>query len=194
MQMFIKTREIRRLAASAIFFSSFGAIWLALAFHAWKILSVTAGLSIALGAALLLSIAVTLLRNSKRGAAEAANPAKARARNWINVILGVAITGLYFAMSRMHLDPYFPSALTALVGLHKFALARAFQFVPYRVVGAVLLAWAIGSAAFIPPEQLPGWACLGTGVMLWLSAAVTLSLAWSAIRQSTYTRQARLIS
>jgi hypothetical protein len=47
-----------------------------------------------------------------------------------------------------------------------------------------MLAWAVASVVFVPVEDLQGIAALGTGVILWISAAVTLALALQAARQS----------
>jgi len=175
--------EIRGIGVSAIFFSSFGTLWMVLSFHAWGILNFATGLAIAIVAALLLLSAVTLLQSAKKSSSEAGNHATPRAIRWINVTLGVAIAGLCFALSHAHLDAYIPSALTALVGLHKFALARTYRYKPYYVTGAVLLAWAASSTAIIPPDSLPGIASFGTGVIVWLYAIITLLYAWHDMRK-----------
>jgi hypothetical protein len=104
--------EIRGIGVSAIFFSSFGTLWMVLSFHAWGILNFATGLAIAIVAALLLLSAVTLLQSAKKSSSEAGNHATPRAIRWINVTLGVAIAGLCFALSHAHLDAYIPSALT----------------------------------------------------------------------------------
>jgi membrane protein implicated in regulation of membrane protease activity len=177
--------EIRGLGVSAIFFSSFGTLWMVLSFHAWRILNVATGMAIAAVAALLLFSAVTLLRSAKRESTETDNLATLRALKWINVTLGVAIAGLCFALGHAHLDAYIPSALTALVGLHKFALARTYRFKPYYATGAVLLIWAVGSATFIPLDSLAGIASFGTGTIVWLYAAVVQLYAWRGLRKNS---------
>jgi hypothetical protein len=79
---------------------------------------------------------------------------------------------------------YIPSAITAIVGLHMFPLGRIFHYPAHYRAGAIMLAWAVASVVFVPVEELQGIAALGTGVILWISAAVTLALALQAARQS----------
>jgi hypothetical protein len=62
-------------------------------------------------------------------------------------------------------------------------LARLFRYPLHHATGALLVAWAAASALFIPAAQLQGVTALGTGFILWLSAAVTLAIALQSIRQ-----------
>jgi len=63
-------------------------------------------------------------------------------------------------------------------------LARLFRYAPHYWSGAVLVVWAAASAVLVPYEHLQGITALGTGVILWINAAVTLALAIPAARQS----------
>jgi hypothetical protein len=46
-----------------------------------------------------------------------------------------------------------------------------------------MLTWAVASVVFVPVDDLQGIAALGTGMILWLSAGVTLVLAFRAARR-----------
>jgi hypothetical protein len=48
----------------------------------------------------------------------------------------------------------------------------------------VLVAWASVSVLLVPAEHLQGVTALGTGLILWMSAVITLALAGVAIRRS----------
>jgi hypothetical protein len=65
-----------------------------------------------------------------------------------------------------------------------FPLARLFRYPLHNVTGAALVIWAAATVALVPAEQLQGITSMGTGVILWLSAAATLGIALRATRQS----------
>ena len=111
------------------------------------------------------------------------DPATGRAFARINAVEWIAVAAVAFTLARLHLDAYLMCAITAIVGLHMFPLARLFRYWPHYVAGAVMLAWAAASALMTPVGQLQGTSALGTGMILWLSAAVTLALAIPASLQ-----------
>jgi hypothetical protein len=74
------------------------------------------------------------------------------------------------------------SAITAIVGLHMFPLARVFRYPLHYVTGSALVGWAAASALLFPKDEMQGSTALGTGLILWLSALVTLALAMRAVR------------
>jgi hypothetical protein len=170
-------------AIGAIFFAGFGALWLFLAVYARQQLGVATVCGIVLGLAVLLMAAIYLVRLAKRWPRVADDPAVGRAFAWINAIEWSAVAVVVFTCAKLHLDAYVMSAITAIVGLHMFPLAKLFWYRPHYVAGAVLVAWAVASAVFVPLEEMQGVAALGTGVILWLSATVTLALAIPAARQ-----------
>ena len=171
-------------ARHAIFFAGFGALWLALALNVLKILSVPIALSLVLALAVLLASALYLLHLAKQWPRVPCDPAVGRALAWINALLGISIAALFFALRRLNLDAYFLSALTAIVGVHKLSLARLFRYSPYYAAGAVLIVWSAVSILFVPVEDLPQIAALGTGIFLWFSAAATLAMTLRDARQS----------
>jgi hypothetical protein len=112
------------------------------------------------------------------------DPALGRTFAWINAVQWAAVAIVAVTLNKLHLDAYVMCAITAIVGLHMFPLARLFHYAPHYGSGAALVAWAVVSAVVVPTAQLQGVSALGTGMILWISAAVTLVLALRAARCS----------
>ncbi len=167
----------------ALFFAIFGAIWLVLAFYALGGLHAAAVAGIAAGLAALVLAALWLFSAAKRWQRVADDPAIRRAFRRVNAAQWIACFIAALALRWLHRDLFIVNAITAIVGLHMFPLARIFRYAPHYATGAVLLGWAAASAVFVPAGELQGVDALGTGVILWLSAAVTLVLALQAARQ-----------
>ncbi|MGD0546322.1 MAG: hypothetical protein ABR991_00660 [Terracidiphilus sp.] len=171
-------------AIGALFFAGFGALWIALALYALERLNVATISGVVLGLAVLVWTALSLLRAAKRWPRVPDDPAMGRAFAWINAIEWVAVAIVAFTLTKLHLDAYVMCAITAIVGVHLFPLARLFHYPLHYWSGAVLVAWASASAVLVPKEHLQGVSALGTGAILWGSAAFTLALAFQAARQS----------
>jgi hypothetical protein len=183
----MKTQTANQLsgrAVGALFFSGFGAIWVGLALYAMEWLSVATVSGLLLGLAALILAALLLFRAAKRFPRVPEDPAVGRAFAWINAIQWIAVILVVVACARLHFDAYVMCAIAAIVGLHLFPLARLFRNALNYATGAALVAWAAGSALLVPIEHLQGISALGTGIILWLSAAVTLTLALREARQS----------
>ncbi len=172
-------------AIGSIFAAAFGAIWLALSLYTLEQLRVATVAGVLLGLMVLVLVALYLLREAKRWPRVPDDPALRRTFNRVNAVQWIVVAVVAFALARLHLDAYIPSAITAIVGLHMFPLARLFRYPPHYATGAILVAWAAASAVLVPVEQLQGIAALGTGAILWFSAVVTLTLALRDARQST---------
>ena len=170
-------------AVGSLFFAGFGALWLFLSLYARQLLNIETVSSVLLGLGLLLGAAVVLLREAKRWPRVPDDPAVGRAFVWINAIQWIAVSAVAFSFARLHIDAYVLSAITAIVGLHMFPLARLFRYPLHHITGALLVAWAAASALLLPVEQMQGITAFGTGLILWLSAAVTLVAAMQAARQ-----------
>ncbi len=184
MQKIQTANQLRGMATGAIFGAGFGAVWLAssLSFMQWLSAATISG--VLLGLAVLISTAIYLLREAKRWPHVPDDPAVIRAFAWINAIQWLAIFVVAFVLARLRLYAYIPSAITAIVGLHMFPLARIFRYRPHYRSGAIMLAWAVASVVFVPLDYLPSIAAFGTGILLWFSASVTLILALRDARQS----------
>ena len=184
MQKIQTANQLRGRATGMIFCAGFGALWLFLSLYALQILSVATVSGLVMGLTMLLVTALYLFRLAKRWPRVPDDPAVGRAFAWINAIEWTAVAVVAFTLTRLHHDAYVMCAITAIVGLHMFPLARLFRYAPHYWSGAILVAWAAASATFVPIEHLQGISALGTGVILWISAAVTLALALRAARQS----------
>jgi hypothetical protein len=170
-------------ATGALFFTGFGALWFILALYVREQLhrAVIAGLLTGLAALVL--AAILLLRAAKRWPRVADDPAVNRTFNRVNTAQWIAVGLFAFTLARLHLDAYIPSAITAIVGLHLFPLARLFHNPLHYGTGALLLLWVGTGILFVPAGELQGSAALGTGVILWLSAAITLVMGLLGARQ-----------
>ncbi len=164
-------------AIGSIFFSSFGALWIALALYIKQTLSIDLAIGIGAGLAALLLTAFWLMRRAKRFPRLPEDKAIGRAFNRINAIQWIAVAIVGFTFARLHIDVYVLSAITAIVGIHMFPLAKLFRYPLHNVTGAVLVAWASASVLFVPTDHLQSTTAIGTGIILWLSAAMTLALA-----------------
>jgi hypothetical protein len=170
-------------AVGAMFFAVFGTIWLLLALYVRQEFGVATMSGVALGALMLFLASLRLFREAKRWPRVPDDPAVGRAFMWVNAIQWIAISAVAFSFARLHIDVYVMNAITAIVGLHMFPLARLFRYPVHYLTGILLVAWAVASILFVPTEQLQGIASLGTGAILWLSAVVTLTIAFQAARQ-----------
>lgn len=164
-------------ATGSIFFSSFGALWIALALYIKQTLSVDLAVGIGAGLAALLLTALWLMRRAKRFPRLPEDRGISRQFYRINAIQWIAVAIVGFTFARLHIDVYVLSAITAIVGIHMFPLATLFRYPLHNLTGAVLVAWASASVVFVPTDHLQSITAIGTGIILWLSAAMTLALA-----------------
>jgi len=176
MQAELTANRVRGTAIGAMIEASFGLGWLFWSLAAMHRIAAGSAIGLDLGAIALLAPAVYVARQAKRWPATAGDPAMMRKFVWINAIQGTAIVAVVVGFSRSHIDAYGASAVTAIVGLHFLPLAHLFHYRMHYVTGAVLVSWGAISAFLFSQESLQGAAALGTGVILWVSAAVTLVL------------------
>jgi hypothetical protein len=180
---FPNANQLRGRAIGSIFFAGFGTGWLFLALAAKQRISFATVSGVLLGMLILLLAALYLLRQSRRWPRVPDDPAVRHAFAWINAVQWIAVAIVAFTLGRAHLGEYATSAITAIIGLHLFPLARLFRYPLHYGTGTVLVVWAVASAVFVPVGQMQGTAALGTGIILWLSAVVTLAIAVNAARQ-----------
>jgi len=182
--MKITANQLSGRAVGSLFFTGFGTLWLTLGLYLRQIVNGAFLTGISAGLAVLPLAAFWLLRQSSRYPKVPDDPARNRAFNRINAIQWAAVFIVAFTFGRLHLDAYVLSAITAIVGIHLFPLARLFRYPMHYVTGAALVLWASASVLLFPAEHLQGVTALGTGILLWASAALTLVLAAAAIRNS----------
>jgi len=178
----LTANQIGGRAIGALFFTGFGTIWLLLGLYAKERLTAAPLSMVACGLLALASGAFFLLRRAKALPRAPEDPAMARAFKWINIIQWVAVAVVAFAFARLGIDVYVVSAITAIVGLHMFPLARVFRYPMHYVTGAALVGWAAASLLLFAKDEMQGSTALGTGLILWLSALITLALAVRAVR------------
>jgi hypothetical protein len=183
MQKIQTANQLGGRAIGALFGAGFGAIWLALALYALEKLSAATASILLLGLAVLVLAALYLLREAKRWPSVPDDPAISRAFKRVNLAQWIAVFIVASALHWLRLDAYVINAIAAIVGLHMFPLARLFRYPQHYATGAVLVAWAAMSGFLVPVEHLQGVTALGTGMILCLSAAVTLALAFQAALQ-----------
>lgn len=170
-------------AIGSIFFTGFGAVWILLSLYIRQILSVDLAIPVATIAAALLLSALWLMQQAKRYPKVPEDPARGRTFTRINAIQWIAVAIVAFAFAKLHIDAYVLSAITAIVGIHFFPLAKLFRYPMHNVTGAVLVVWASMGVLLIPTEHLQGITALGTGIILWSSAAITLGIALTTVRR-----------
>jgi hypothetical protein len=174
----LTANQLSGRATGSLFFVGFGALWLILAFYVRQSLSAITICAVTTGTLLLLAGSSALFRHARRFPRVPDDPAIGRAFGRINAVQWIAVFVLAFSFARLHIDAYVLSAITAIIGLHMFPLARLFRYPMHHITGAVLVGWAAVSIFVAPAGHLQGVTALGTGIILWLSSAATLALAY----------------
>lgn len=183
----VTANQVSGRAVGAMFFTVFGALWFVLALYARQQLGTTSVATVATIAVLLTATALYLRNQAKRFPHVPEDPAMGRAFGWVNAVQWIAIIVAATAFPRLHWDAYLMSAITLIVGLHMFPLARLFRYPLHYATGGLLVAWAAASIAVAPAGELQSTTALGTGTILWLSAAVTLAMALLLTRRASAT-------
>jgi hypothetical protein len=169
--------QLNGRAIGSIFFAGFGALWLTLAAAAKQAFTVDIVIGIATVFAALVVAGFWLLNQSKNYPKAVEDPQHSRQFNRINIAQWIAISIVAYAFSRVHLDAYIPAVVTVIVGIHLFPLAKLFRYPMHNLTGVALVLWGSASVLAISKENLQGTTALGTGIILWVSAALTLALA-----------------
>jgi hypothetical protein len=185
MKNIITANQLRGRAIGTIFFAGFGALWIVLSLYVRETLTVDTAILVAAVAAALLLSALWLMKQANRFPMMPEDPARGRAFIRINGIQWAAVGVVAFTFARLHMDSYVLSAITAIVGIHFFPLAKLFRYPLHNLTGAVLVVWASATVLLIPTENLQGITALGTGIILWASAAITLTLAIAAAQRTS---------
>ena len=164
-------------AIGSIFFSFFGVVWLGLAFYIRQALTTGTIIGLASLLGVLILTALWLFKQSTRWPKATEDPNRSRAFNRVNAIQWIAVAVIAFSFSKLHLDAYTMSAITAVVGIHLLPLAKLFRYPMHNITGAALVLWASATVLLVPTEILQGITALGTGSVLLTSAAIAQGLA-----------------
>lgn len=164
-------------ASGAMFFSVFGAAWLA----GWAHNSGAATpwyAAIVVLALVLLGIA---RQRGRRYAAAKAQMAQTPERrrlvrffNIVNAAQWTLILGLAFLLTRLGQGAWIIPTTIGVIGLHFLPLAYAFRNPPHYLTGAALIALAVLYPQFAAGGPTSPLGFLGAGLILWLSAAWAL--------------------
>jgi hypothetical protein len=183
----LTANQLSGRATGSLFFTGFGTLWLTLGLYLREIVSFGFLACISAGLAVLLLGAFWLFRQARRYPKMPEDALRNRAFHRINAIQWAAVIVVAASFARLHIDAYVLSAITAIVGIHLFPLAKLFRYPMHNVTGAALVAWASASVLLVPAEHLQGVTALGTGILLWISAATTLALAAASMRRNAPT-------
>jgi hypothetical protein len=177
MNNFPNANQLSGRAIGSIFFAAFGAGWLFLSLAARQQISFATVAGVMSGTVMLIGTAFYLMQLAKRRPRVPEDPDVRRGFVWVNAIQWTAVAVVAFSFSKLHLDAYTTSAIAGIVGVHMFPLARLFRYPLHYATGTVLVGWAVVSAVTLPVERMQGVTALGTGIILWVSGAVTLVMA-----------------
>ncbi len=165
-------------AIGAMFFSVFGAAWLAV----WCLLAhgARAGIFalIAVGAIVIFWAALHQFRRNRNAhTAEADSPSAKKAGRIFNLVNATQWVLIFVAINVLthvhHREWIFP-AIIAIVGLHFLPLAAAFQYPRHYFTGAALILLAAVYPFASPAGPSSPVGCLGAGLILWGSAVGAL--------------------
>lgn len=169
---------LRGRATGVLFLSGFGALWCLLGLAARQRLSALTVCLVAAGLGVLVAGAFVLRRRVAALPPLTQDPEAerrvGRVFGRVNAVQWAAIIVIAVVLARLHLDAYTPAAVTVVVGLHFFPLARLFQSAQHHVTGAVLVACGVACGVLVPRDVLQSTTGFGTGTILWAAAAVTL--------------------
>jgi hypothetical protein len=180
----ITSYEITGRAIGSIFFTLFGTIWIFLGLFAGQRLNGVLITVCCLIPAALLYAAMTLFRSAQRFPLVPEDPAMKRGFNRVNLAQWIAVIAAVLVCNYLHRAEFIPSAITVIVGLHMFPLARIFRYPLHNVTGAALTLWGVVGAIVQPVELMQSTTALGSGIILWVSAAVTLVMAHLAAKST----------
>ena len=178
---------LRGRATGVLFLSGFGGLWFLLGLAASQRLSLPTACALAAGLVALVAGTVLLRRRSAALPPTRLDPEEQRraGRTFgrVNAVQWAAIVLIAVVLGRLHLDAYTPAAVTVVVGLHFFPLARLFRSPQHHVTGAALVLWGAVCLLLVPRDVLQSTSAFGTGAILWTAAAVTLVRSFRQLRE-----------
>jgi hypothetical protein len=173
-------------ATGALFFVGFGSVWIATGLaqmhHASAVVLVPLAL---ISILLLIAVSQAMRRSRSLPAAELSAEEQVRTDRMftaVNIIQWVSIATAVAVLGLLHMPEYIVAAIAIIVGLHLFPLAGSFRNRQHYITGALLLLWPLGCLALLPRARVSGVCGLGVGLVLLVSAAVTLARTFARLR------------
>lgn len=162
-----------RRAIGAMFFSVFGALWLA----GWAInsrASPVTGIVIGVLALVLIALACATYRQHAPALAVALPSAQGvrakRVFNLVNAGQWLLIAVLAMGLNRLGLAIWVIPMIIIVIGLHFLPLAYVFAYRPHYLTGAAFLLLGVAYPQLAPRGPLDPAGFLGAGLILWASA------------------------
>jgi hypothetical protein len=175
MEPIYKANSLRGQAIGASFFTGFGALWIGLALYVRESLTPLNISLLSTGFVALALACFLLFWEARQWPARPEDPAIGKTFNRVNAAQWIAVFLVAFTFARLHMDAYLLSAITAIVGVHLFPLARLFRRKLHLVTGFAMVLWASITVLFVPVESMQSVTAIGTGMILWASAAISLT-------------------
>lgn len=109
----------------------------------------------------------------------AESPEKKRADSIFNIVnagqwILILIAGN--VLVNIHQKEWVFAAAMFIIGLHFIPLASVFKYPVHYITGTALMVWAVGYSLALPMGPANPIGCLGTGIILWLSAIYGLTV------------------
>src|SRR5579863_8543647 len=118
MQTKLTANRVSSIATGIMVFAGFGTAWLFWSLSMRQEINGATASSVMMCMLALFVAAIYILRQAKRWPRVPDDPRAGRAFAWVNAIQWIAIFASAFICKRFGWDLYFPSAVTAIVGLH----------------------------------------------------------------------------
>lgn len=186
-----RSERAKGTSIGATIFGGFGAAWLTLGMSSAGVpLSVAFAVVLPVFALIALLGSVARRRLPKLGAVETPEKKqKMRAFNMVNIAQWLAIFGVINLLRNFHLDAWIVPSIVLIVGAHFIPLARIFQAPQHLKTGiAMMLCAAV--AVVLPVSVRDTVECMGAGLILWISAAGALYVAFRLAPPSRLAMQA----
>jgi len=174
-----RSERAKGASIGATIAGGFGAAWLTLGMSSAGV-PLGVGLAVVLPVFALIVFLGSVARRRLPKFSEAETPEKKqkmRAFNMVNIAQWLAIFGVINLLRNFHLDAWIVPSIVLIVGAHFIPLARIFQAPQHLKTGiAMMLCAAV--AVVLPVSVRDTVECMGAGLILWISAAGALYVAF----------------
>jgi hypothetical protein len=174
-----RSERARGTSIGATIAGGFGAAWLTLGMSSAGV-PLGVALAVVLPVFVLIAFLGSVARRRLPKFSEAETPEKKqkmRAFNMVNIAQWLAIFGVINLLRNFHLAAWIVPSIVLIVGAHFIPLARIFQAPQHLKTGiAMMLCAAV--AVVLPVSVRDTVECMGAGLILWISAAGALYVAF----------------